>query len=224
MLGDSGRLLDHLHAAGADADHADASFGQVDAHLRPRGGVGPRAGEVVDAGQVGDVRLGGEPGAEHEPPGADRGATFGLDRPLVVRLDPARRRDPGAETDVASEVPDPVDVVEVGAQFLPPGVPLAPVPVLPDRRVRVLVDRHVGVDPGAGVAVPVPDAAEVVARLEQHDVESQRAEPVQLVQPGEPGADDHDFTAFGFTGSGFTGSGFAGFGHRRRIVAMALTD
>ena len=47
------------------------------------------------------------------------------------------------------------------------------------------------VDPGAGVAVPVPDSTEPGAGFEQHRRESQRSQPVQLIQAREAGSDDH---------------------------------
>src|SRR3546814_10702030 len=95
--------------------------------------------------------------------------------------------DPGLEADVVTQPPHVVDVVEVPAQRLPVGEALVPVPVLPEVGVGVLVQRDVGVHPGPGVAVQVPDAAETGAGLDQGDAQAQAAEVVELVQPGEAG-------------------------------------
>ena len=192
VLGDPGRLLDDLHAAGAGADHGHPPTAEVHALLGPVGGVGPLAAEVGEPRDVGDVGLGGEPGAQHHEPGAQRLVAVGAHVPAPLLLVPGRARDPGAEPDVVAQPPDGVDVVEVAPQRLPVGEALVPVPVLPEGGVGVLIERHVRIDPCPGVAVPVPDAAEPGAGLDQGDPQAEPAQVVQLVETGESGADDDD--------------------------------
>ena len=58
------------------------------------------------------------------------------------------------------------------------------------KRVRVVGGGDVAA--GARVAVPVPGAADVVAGLEHGGRQAQPAQPLEHVQPGDPGADDDD--------------------------------
>jgi hypothetical protein len=87
---------------------------------------------------------------------------------------------------------EPVDhVVEVALGLGLLGEVLLPLPL-----VEQLAGEQVGVgvalrvEPGAGVAVPVPGAADAVARLEQQGGEPVLDRAVQLVDAGDAGTDD----------------------------------
>src|SRR5262249_32133128 len=71
VRGDLACLLDHLHAARAGADHADASSGDLEAVLWPVRRVEARTAEALETSEVGDVRPGGEAGARDEEPRTD---------------------------------------------------------------------------------------------------------------------------------------------------------
>ena len=104
-----------------------------------------------------------------------------------------RMRDPGAELDVATEVVLVGDVVQVPQDLGLGGVLLRPLPVA--RPVRIEAEHVVDagdVDAGAGVAVPVPGAADVVAGLEDAHRMTREPKTVRGVQTGEAGAHNHN--------------------------------
>ena len=111
--------------------------------------------------------------------------------PRARRLVVDGRGDPGAEAHVAAEV-EPVDhVVEVALGLRLLGEVLLPLPLVEQLlREQVAVGVALGVEPGPGVAVPVPGAADAVAGLEQLHREARLARAVQLVDAGDAGADD----------------------------------
>src|SRR5690349_13535676 len=105
-------------------------------------------------------------------------AVGALDLPLVgVDIEP-RRGDARVEPDVARQAELPIDVREVAPELVPRGKALGPIPVAPELLQRELVVRDVRVDARTRVAVPVPDAAEPGARLEQAHGEPALAEPI----------------------------------------------
>ena len=116
----------------------------------------------------------GKNGTESTPVAATRkrartlAAVADGDGPRPRRLVVLRRRDLRVEADVAAQV-EPVDhVVEVALGLGLLGEVLLPLPLveeLPGEQVAVRV--ALGVEPGAGVAVPEPGAADAAAGLEQ---------------------------------------------------------
>ena len=104
----------------------------------------------------------------------------------------ARRLHPRVELDVAAQVEPVGHVIGVAQQLRLGGVALAPVPLLLQRvreLERVLHALHVAAR--AGIAVPVPGAADAAAGLEHARLQPHAAQPMQHVEPGEAGADDH---------------------------------
>src|SRR5438876_10898064 len=70
---------------------------------------------------------------------------------------------------------------------------LAPLPLAQDLvRKGIAVGPRLGVEPGPGVAVPVPGATDAVAGLEHPHAQAQPAQPVELVHAGYAGPDDDD--------------------------------
>ncbi len=95
----------------------------------------------------------------------------------------------------------------VGAQLLAGGVGAGPVGAL---RERVLVGERGDVDREAGVAVPVPGAAEALALLDDQVVaDAGLLEPDRGADPREAGADDQDLVVEGGGGGGRWGLGDA---------------
>jgi hypothetical protein len=86
--------------------------------------------------------------------------------PLVAIRVKLCTRDAGVEPDVTAETDLVVDVAEIGAKLLPRGIELAVVPIPPKLLAGELIQRPVRIDPGARIAVPVPDAADVRPGLE----------------------------------------------------------
>src|SRR5207237_8573399 len=82
-----------------------------------------------------------------------------------------------------------VDVAEIGAKLLPRGIEFAVVPIAPELRAGELIQRPVRIDPGARIAVPVPDAADVGPGLECLYIVTEAAQAIELIEAGEPGTD-----------------------------------
>ena len=164
---------------GAGADHADALAGEVDALVRPAAGVVPLALEVVESGNSGIAwRRQAADGADEEP-GRRRVSRRSVTIPAVraVVVEP-RRRDAGLELDVAPQVETVGDVVGVAA-----GSPAArgsarstsiPAAELLGEGVAVVMLSTSQRAPG--IAVPVPGAADAVARLEDPGGEPELAQ------------------------------------------------
>ena len=92
-------------------------------------------------------------------------AVADLQPPQIARLVEARRLDLAVELHVLAQVELVGDVVEVAQVLRLAGEPFLPVPLVEQLlRERVAVGVALRVEAGAGVAVPVPGAAEVGAR------------------------------------------------------------
>ena len=130
----------------------------------------------------------GKYGTDSTPVAATRnrarivGAVVGRHHPGARRLVPRRRGDRGAEAHVAPEVEAVDDVVEVALGLGLLGEVLLPLPLVEELlREEVAVGVALGVEPGPGVAVPEPGAADAVAGLEQ------RGREARLRAPGAAG-------------------------------------
>jgi hypothetical protein len=180
------RFLDHLYAGRAGAEHADALALEIDAFLRPARGVQAAAAEVVQARNVRRVGLRADAGAQHQE--ARRGAwpALGLHLPAAASLRRNARRSPACcngcpgsrlsrcrhgrsirescpRTDTAHRSPSLATVHRQGE----------------------LVERPVGIAARAGIAVPVPHAAQRRRGLVDLDLEAELAQAMELVQAGE---------------------------------------
>ena len=71
------------------------------------------------------------------------------------------------------------------------GVALGPAPFLLERRVELVGVLHAfDIAARARITVPVPGAADALARLQHQRPETHGAQPVQHVETGEAGADN----------------------------------
>src|SRR5207245_6651446 len=85
---------------------------------------------------------------------------------------------PAVELDVAPQVELVGDVIEIALGLGLRGEVLLPVPFRQQfRRKRVAVRPALGIEAGAGIAVPVPGAADAGAGLEKPHLEAELAEP-----------------------------------------------
>ena len=108
-----------------------------------------------------------------------------------VGLVERRGRHAGRELDVAAQVEAVGDVVDVAQDLGLRGVALGPLPLLLQLvGERVGVVHALDVAARARIAVPVPGAADAVARLEDARRQPEPAQAVEHVEPGEPRADD----------------------------------
>ena len=186
-----GDLGDGLDAGGAGADDSDALALERHGLVRPAGGVIRLALEAVDARDVGHRGGGQRADGGDQELGAGAATVVDRELPLVLRLIPGRGEDPAVECDVAAEVELVGDEVAVAEGLRLSREVLAPLPLLEDLVVEgVAVRPALRVEARAGVAVPVPGAADIAASLEDTYGEAERAQAVELVHPGDAGADD----------------------------------
>jgi hypothetical protein len=114
------------------------------------------------------------------------------DLPAVPRLVEDGGGHPRLELDIPAQVETVRHVVDIGEDLRLGGVALGPLPLLLQIvRERVGVVHALDVAAGARVAVPVPGAADSLARLEDARREAEPAQPVQRIESREAGADDH---------------------------------
>ena len=201
-----------LHRRRAGADDADALVGEAgEVPLRVAAGIGivPAAGvegmalEALDArnaGQLGPVqrtvRLDDEAGLH-------RVAAIGADDPARRGLVPVEAGDFGLEAGVAVEIEVPADgaamLEDLGRGRVFGGRHEAD--LLQQRQVDVTL--HVA--GGAGIAVPVPGAAEIAALLDDaHRLDAGLAQPRPGEQAAEAAADHHHIDLVGQRRAGET--------------------
>jgi len=95
------------------------------------------------------------------------------------------------ELNVLAQIEFVRDVIEIAKGFRLRGEMLRPVPFLEKfLREGKSIAVTLGIESCARVAIPVPGAADIAARLEDAHRESQLAKPVELVHTRHPGADD----------------------------------
>ena len=118
-------------------------------------------------------------------------AAFQGHGPLVRGVIPVRGRDRAAELHVPAQVELVGDVVQVFQRVGLRGEMLLPVPFLHQfLGKRIAVGPAFGIEAGAGIAVPVPGAADVGAGLEDARGHAEFAQAVEHEHAGNPGADD----------------------------------
>ncbi|CAM5270413.1 hypothetical protein SSPIM334S_08549 [Streptomyces spiroverticillatus] len=188
-----GDFRDRLNPGGPRPDDADAQPGEVDALVRPFAGVVGDAGEGIKARDIGPLGTRQTSDGEHDESTGDRLSAVRPHRPgqgLLVQL----RTEHGGFEGVRITQREPVgDMVQVLHDLGLGGVLLAPVPLLLEllvEGVRVVEGLHVAAC--AGVAVPVPHAADVSGAVEAPHPVAQGAELVDGVEAGDACSDDED--------------------------------
>ena len=188
VLGD---FRNELHRGRARADDADPLVGEIERLLGPLGSMERHAGETVASREVGDERGRQDADRRNQKPRLHGSAVVGLDPPAVRGLVVGRRDYPGIESNVPAQVELVRDVVQVPLGLRLAGKVLAPVPLLQEFvRKGIAVAVALGVEACPRIAVPIPRAADTAARLEHPDRQASRAQPVQLIESGDPGSDD----------------------------------
>src|SRR6185437_9667177 len=103
-----------------------------------------------------------------------------------------RGRDAAVELDVAAEVELVGDEIEVAFGLGLGGEVLLPVPLVEQLlRERIAVGPAFGIEARAGIAVPIPGAADRRTGFEGAHPQTELAQLVKLVEPRDAGA-DHD--------------------------------
>ena len=149
--------------------------------------------EAVDPVDLRELWGGQATGGHHHEPRRHRVAAIGAHGPARRLVVERRRLDAGAELDGAAEVEGVGDMAGVAQDLRLRGVALGPLPLLFQLRgERVRVVERLDVAPRSRIAVPPPGAADVSGGVEAPQCQTDLAEAVDGVHPGEAGADDHD--------------------------------
>src|SRR5437868_839869 len=120
-------------------------------------------------------------------------AVVGGETPAFRALVPIRRRDLGAKADVRPQLVSVGDEAEVAQDFGLRCVFLRPLP----RALQLGIERVAVVDgldvaACAGIAVPVPGAADIPGLLDHDNGEAGLAQAMQEIEAGKSGADNGD--------------------------------
>lgn len=150
-----------------------------------------RAAEVRDARDVRHVVRREQPGRGDDDARADPQAVLRLDAPATRPLVEDGGAHARTEDDVGTQREAVRDVVQVALELRLADEVLGPVSRLERlARERVRIAPALGVEPRARVAIPLPGPADAPARFEDPRVEADLPEAVELVEAGDPGADD----------------------------------
>src|SRR3954471_9327531 len=161
--------------------------------MRPAPGEIDRALEILDAVDLRRLWR-GETAGGHDVMAAGYARTVvGDELPALAAVIPIRGLDLGAEANVATEVVTIGDETEIAQDFRLGGVFFRPSPGAIEFGIeRVAVVDGLDVAACAGIAVPVPGAADVAGLLDHHHREAGLAQLVQEIKAGKPGADHRD--------------------------------
>ena len=173
------------------SDDAHAPAGEVDALMGPPAGVVRVSQETLAALEIREIRR-RQASGRHDQEGCRcrLAGVRGYQPPVFVE---DRACHAGIEGDVPTQVEPLGDMVGVAKDLRLTGVALCPFPLLLQFVGETVGVLHaLDIAARAGVAIPVPRAANVVASLEDAGAEACAAQSVQHVEAGESGAhDDH---------------------------------
>ena len=182
---------DHLDPGRSGADDAYPLSGQLHRLLGPPCRHVPLPFEALEAGEVRFLRRRQVADGEDEVAGVVLDVAVGRDRPAVGIVVVAGCGDGRVEVDVGPKGQAIGHELEVAQDLGLGRIPLRPRPLVEQLlRERELVVDALDVAAGARVAVPVPGPADAAAPLGQPHLEAEPAQPVERVEPAEPGADD----------------------------------
>ena len=100
--------------------------------------------------------------------------------------------DSRVELTVFANAPFLIDMVEILSQLDPGREFLVEIPVLPQLGIGELVDRADAVDARARIAIPVPNASEVVTGFDKASFVAVFAQVIEKVDAGETGPNEHN--------------------------------
>ena len=186
-----GNGLDGLHAGRAGADHGDALAGEIDGLLRPSRGVEGGPPEIVAPLDPRQRRRRQRSNRGNQESRAELAAVLQGNAPAPRALIVSRRRHPAAKLDIAAQVELVGDIIEVAQRLRLTGEMLGPLPFLQQLlRERIAIGIALRIEARAGIAIPVPGAADIGASLEYPHAKTLFAQPVELVQARHARADD----------------------------------
>ena len=192
MLRLRGDDRDGLDGRGAGADDADPLAAEIHLAVRPASSVVGLALEVVAPFEIGQVRARKAARGHHAEARQHHFSRVQFDAPAARLFVEDRALNAGVEGDVALQVEAFRHMFGVAQDLRLPGVALGPLPLLLQRLVEAVGILHaLHVAARAGIAIPVPGAADAASRLEDAHRKASAPQPMQHVEPGESGAHDH---------------------------------
>jgi len=186
-----GHFRDGLHTGGTRADHRNALAVELHRFLRPVMSVAGLAAEALDAGEARHCRRRQHANGGYNEPRIVAPAILQDDLPAARVLLIMRRRDAALELDVAAQVELVGNMVQIALGLGLTSEMLLPVPFLQEfLRKGVAIGPALRIEACAGIAVPVPGAADAGAGLEHPHLEAEFTQLIELLEPGNAGTDD----------------------------------
>ena len=178
-------------AGSAGADHRDPLALEPDRFLRPVMGVAGLALERVDTGNARHGRRRQHADCGDQEARGVAAAVVEEDVPAPRVLLIMRGGHAAVEPNVAPQVELVRDIIQIPLVFGLTREVLLPVPFLEQLLGKgIAVGPAFGIEAGAGIAVPVPGAADAATGFEHAHLETEFAQPIKLVETGNAGADD----------------------------------
>ena len=183
--------LDHLHARRPRANHGHALARETDGFMWPAIGMEGLAGKAFNARDA-RQRIGGKRAKRGDQEAAVMlSARIQRHSPALRGFIETRAHDAAIELDMAAQIEPVCYVLQIAQCFGLRGEMLAPAPFLQQFiGKRIAVGVAFRIKPRAGVAIPIPGAAQIAAGLEHLDAIAKLPQAIQLIEAGNAGADD----------------------------------
>jgi hypothetical protein len=183
--------LDGLHTCRAGADHSDTFAGKIDRLFRPARGVKGLSLERIASLDARQGGRGERTDRSHKKAARMLATVFQRDAPVSRILIVNRSDNPAPELDVTPQVELVGNMVAIAQGFRLAGKVLGPFPFLQQfLREGIAIGIAFGIETRAGIAIPVPGAADIGAGLEHADAQAELAQPVELVHARQASAND----------------------------------
>ncbi|MBA7638652.1 hypothetical protein ES703_46308 [subsurface metagenome] len=164
-----GDLRDQLDSGGAGADHGDLLAFEIDRLVRPIKGVERASPKILYAFDPRHGRRRQQTDGEHDEAAGQLAAVADFHLPEIARLVELHGLDGAVELHVFAQIELVGDVVQIPQVLGLAGEALLPVPFVEQfLRERKAVGVALGIEAAAGIAVPVPGAADVFGFFQQH--------------------------------------------------------
>ena len=175
--------------------------------MRPLSRVVTLALKVIEAFYLRPIRHRQTSGGEYDVTRRPRPAIFGLQAPGCRFIIERRLIDTSVKVDVRLEFKPFRDMLGVAQNFRLRRVFLRPVPLLGQRRVKLIRVLHTfNVAPRAWISIPIPGTTDTIPSLDHPSGQPELTKSMKRVHTGEPGAYNnnvklcraHTFTRFSF--------------------------
>ena len=185
--------LDHLHTGRTRANHRHALAGEAHGFMWPAIGMEGLAGKAFNARDA-RQRISGKRAKRGDQEAAVMlRARIKGDCPALCGFIEMRADDAAIELDMAAQIEPVCHVLQIAECFGLRREMLAPAPFLQQLIGKgIAIGVAFGIKPRAGVAVPIPGAAQIAAGLKNLDAIAKLPQAIELIEAGNAGADDDD--------------------------------